>query len=339
MRNWWIRFGCFLTGYNYTIVANSSEVAAKAVKRYTAAMVIVCILWAFVGFAFTQRYLKGSLPGCIAGALIAVIIIVQIERQIILAIRPSAWLKIFRGSLAFLMALIGAAIIDQIILKQDIELEKIDYNNKKVNNILPSRTAELKGQIDALDTTISTKERERQKLIDDVNKRPLIANITTQATSVPVSVPYLDTVTKTVRVRTEMKQSTSVIKSNSINPNQQLIRPLDSLIGSLRAQKALKEAQKLNIRPALLKEINDKTGFLDELKIMYILISNSWIAFGFWLLWVLFLLFIEMLVLSSKIGDKENDYERTVLHQMALQMRKLDALAGTTNGKQLVKEL
>ena len=74
-------------------------------------------------------------------------------------------------------------------------------------------------------------------------------------------------------------------------------------------------------------EIKSKIGFLDELKVMYELVSNSGVAFSFWLLWFLFLLFLEMLVLFSKLGDKENDYEKTVLHQMNLQMKKLDILA------------
>ena len=69
MKNWWIRFGCFLTGYNYNIVRNSSEVAAKALKRYTSAMVIVCILWAFIGYVFTDRYLHGGKWGSIAGSI------------------------------------------------------------------------------------------------------------------------------------------------------------------------------------------------------------------------------------------------------------------------------
>ncbi len=45
MKHPWIRFGCFLTGYNYSILRNCSEAAFKSVKKYTAAMLIVCILW------------------------------------------------------------------------------------------------------------------------------------------------------------------------------------------------------------------------------------------------------------------------------------------------------
>ena len=95
MRNWWIRFGCFLTGYNYGIVRNSSEVAAKAVKRYTSALLIVCILWAFIGLYFYPAILRGSQWGSLAGAVVAVIIIFQIERQIILSINPSKWLYFY----------------------------------------------------------------------------------------------------------------------------------------------------------------------------------------------------------------------------------------------------
>lgn len=326
MGNWWIRFGCFLTGYNYGIVRNSSEVAAKAVKRYTAAMVIVCILWSFIGYTFTQRYLQSNLTGCVAGALVAVIIIIQIERQIILSLHPSVGLYIFRGCLALMMALIGAVIIDQIILKQDIELEKISYIGKRVDEILPSKTRELQNQILALDTTIYAKEHEKQLLIDDIAKNPLIKSVSTQSQSIPVPTSHKDTAGNIINSVT-MKTSSTVLVNNIPNPKQAFVAPLDSAISEMRKQKSVKDNALLNIRPSVEKEIKDKVGFLDELKVMYNLISNSGVALGFWLLWLLFFLFIEMLVLFSKIGDKENDYEKTVKHHMELQIRKLDALA------------
>jgi hypothetical protein len=57
---------------------------------------------------------------------------------------------------------------------------------------------------------------------------------------------------------------------------------------------------------------------------MYSLITRSNVALCVWLIWFFFLLGLEMLVLISKANEKENDYERTVKHHMALQMRKLD---------------
>lgn len=325
MRNWWIKFGCFLTGYNYRIVSASSEMAAKAVKRYTAAMLIVCILWAFVGYTFTRRYLNGTTLSSIFGALIAVIIIVQIERQIILTMRRNRALYWFRGLLALLMALIGAVIIDQIILKQDIELEKIAYVENRVDSLLPSKTRVLKEQIFALDTTIQAKEQEREAYIADVARTPLIKNVTTQTQSIPVTTTKRDSL-GVLSSSVVLKPSTNVMVTNSANPKQALIAPLDKQIADLRIEKNSKDNMLLNIRPTLEKEVNSKIGFLDELKVMYQLISHSWVAFGFWLLWLLFLLFIEMLVLTSKLGDRESDYDKTVLHHMNLQIKRLDVM-------------
>jgi hypothetical protein len=107
----------------------------------------------------------------------------------------------------------------------------------------------------------------------------------------------------------------------------ELIHPLDSVIGAMRQQKATKESDLLLVRPALEKELKEKTGFLDELKIMMRLISDSKVALGVWLLWILFFFIIEMLVLFSKLGDKTNDYEKAVLHHLHLQIWRLDAVA------------
>lgn len=230
------------------------------------------------------------------------------------------------------MALIGAVIIDQIILKDDIEIEKIASIDKRVDNLLPLRTADLTKQGHSLDSTILLKENERQALINDVNSHPFIQNITTQTQMVPVPVTQTDSQgrSKTVIV---MKPSNSKTIGNSANPKQALIGPLDTVISQLRAQKNINDNASLNIRPALRKEVESKVGFLDELKVMFGLLSGSGVALCFWLLWILFLLFLELLVLFSKIGHKENDYDRTVIHHMELQMRKLDLMAKALQNK------
>lgn len=325
MGKYWIKFGCFLTGYNYYIVRSSSEVAAKAVKRYTSAILMVSLLWAFVGYTFTERYLEGSTWACVAGAAIAVFIIVQIERQIILVVQPSFGLMLSRALIAIMMALIGAVIIDQIIFKQDIELEKITFIEERVKKALPPKTAELRAQIAALDTTIASKENERAVLISDVNARPLIKSTTTQTIPVTVRRTEFDADGRPVTVdRVERHVTASV--SNVPNPNQSLIAPLEASITALRADRLQKETALLNVRPALENEIKSKIGFLDELKVMFNLISGSGVALSVWLLWFFFLVGIESLVLISKVTDKKNDYEETVLHHMNLQLKKLRVL-------------
>lgn len=326
MKNWWVKFGCFLTGYNYGIIRNSSEVAAKAVKRYTSALLIVCIMWSFIGYTFTQRYLHGGAWGSIAGAILLVIIIIQIERQIILSVTPSRWLYFSRGIIAAMMAIIGAVIIDQIIFKEDIELEKITFIEERVKKALPPKTEELRFQIAALDTAIMEKEDERLGLIADVEKNPTIKSVSSQVTPTVVRNSTTDSTGRTVTSE-QVRNATSVSVTHLANPKQAMIAPLEQSITEMRIQKTAKEDELLNVRPKLEKEISSKVGFLDELEVMYSLITRSNVALSVWLIWFGFLLGLELLVLISKINEKENDYEKTVKHHMALQMKKLDALA------------
>lgn len=325
MKHLWIRFGCFLTGYNYNILRNCSEAAFKSVKKYTAAMLIVCILWFFIGFTFAHRYLGLSLPGCLLAGILSTVIIVQVEKQIVLSINPNKLLFIFRGCLALMMSVLGAVIIDQILFEKDIEIEKISYISEKVDKILPSKTQELRRQIEALDTTIKQKEDERKEYMEDISKHPnhTILNTQSESKMVPVH-SKTSTGQDTIIFRRENSHTTST--STVPNPKTGFIPSLDSTIGALRQQKIQKENELLHIKPKLEEAMMANTGFLDELSIMARMLSASKVAFCFWLLWILFFLFIEMLVLFSKMGDRSNDYEKAVLHHMTLQMRRLDAL-------------
>ncbi len=324
MKNWWIKFGCFLTGYNYGIVKNSSEVAAKAVKRYTAAMLIVCIIWAFIGYVFTDRYLHGGQWGSIIGSVLLVIIIIQIERQIILSINPSRWLYFSRGIIAAMMAIIGAIIIDQIIFKEDIELEKITFIEERVKKALPPKTEELRNQIAALDSAINNKEAERLTLIDEVAKNPTTIVYSSQPSIKSDKYTTVDSATGKPVIKETSRPVLITSSSNVANPKISLIVPLEETISKMRTQKGEKETALLNIRPELEKLISSKVGFLDELEVMYSLISRSNVAMFVWFIWFFFLLGLEMLVLISKINEKENDYEKTVKHHMNMQMRKLE---------------
>lgn len=330
MRNWWIRFGCFLTGYNYNIVRQSSEVSVKAVKRYTSAILIVCIIWSFIGYTFTQRYLHAGLAGSIIGSVILIIIIVQIEKQIILSINPSKWLYLSRAIIAIMMAIIGTIIIDQIIFKEDIELEKITFIQNRVDKALPPKTKELESQISNLDTAIRKKEAEIDTLTKDIHKNP---TITVYSTSPSIRVDkkiVIDSVTQKPITTENTVPVLLTIRNNIANPNIDRVAILQQDINIFRSQKADLVKSLLNIRPQLENEISSKVGFLDELEVMYQLITQSNVALIVWLIWFLFLFGLEMLVLISKINEKENDYDKTVIHQMTLQNKRLDALARVT---------
>jgi hypothetical protein len=332
MKDWWIKFGCFLTGYNYSIIRNSSEIAAKTVKRYTSALIIICIIWAFIGYTFTDRYLRAGTVGSIIGAIVMVTIIIQVERQIILATHKNWWLFLFRGLIALTMAIIGSIIIDQIIFKEDIEQQKLIFLDEKVNAVLPGKAQEIKRQITEIDSTILYKENEYKSITDDLAKNPVKKVQTKSYSNIPLAVQELDS-NGNNNSKVVYKSGVTTNEVVLQNPRQSLLEPLTQQIEYLRNQKSAKDSVLLTLRPAVENEIRSKVGFLDELEIMWRLITNSKVALIVYSIWFALLLFLELFIVFSKIGEKDNDYDETIHHQMALQKKKLQLLAEASLSK------
>src|SRR5664280_183671 len=167
MKDLWLKTGCYITGYNYGIIKNSSELSAKAVRKYLSAILIVSILWGFIGYCFAHRYLHSGIAGSIAAAIVMIVIVIQIERQIILSVGKNNLVPLFRVVIGVVMAVIGSVIIDQIIFREDVEKVRISNIQTEVNKILPVTTKELDLQIMQIDSAISIKEAERAAIIDE----------------------------------------------------------------------------------------------------------------------------------------------------------------------------
>lgn len=315
MKDLWVKFGCFLTGYNYAIVSNSSEASAKAVKKYLSALLIVGTLWGFIGFAFTQRYLHGNLSVSIIGAFVMVVMVIQIERQIILSIGRNSFAYSFRFIIGIVMAILGSVILDQIVFKDDVEKMQISNIQTEVNRLLPIKTQELTSQIQQLDNSILIKENERISIINDIAQNPTIAT--------PSTTNQYDKDPDTGK----LVLTTKTVTNNSIqNPKADMIPSIDAQIKYLREQKNSKENDKLNIQELLEKDLKSKTGFLDELKILFSILFSSYVALAVWILLFLFFLAIELFVLVNKSGDSKTDYDRTIIHQMETRILMLGKL-------------
>jgi Domain of unknown function (DUF4407) len=309
MRNAWIKLGCFLTGTNYQILNSCSELSKKRLIKYTSALLIVCLLWLFIGFAFTNRYLKGEWYESIIGAGLMIFLVIQIERQVILSSKDNRWLHVFRFIIAFTMAIIGTVIIDQIIFKDDINKRKLVDMDQEVKVILPGRAQELKRQLHEMDSTILSKENEKKLITDDVSKNPF--------STVVEQITTYDSVGGKI---------TSISKRKVPNPKVSLIEPMDRTILTLRKEKAKKDSLLLGLRPQVEADLKTNVGFLDELEVMYSLLIESVISLCAWLIWFVFLLGLELFILFSKMGEKETDYDKRMQQQMELHYRRIELL-------------
>lgn len=337
MKNWWLKFGCFLIGYNYEIVKSSSEATAKQVKKYTSAILIVSLLWAFIGFSFSERYIHLDLTGSIIGALIMVFVVIQIERQIILNVGKNNWSSIFRVLIAIVMAILGSIIIDQIIFKDDINRKKEEVLDERVDELFSKRIKQKQTDLNRVDSMLLSKNNERIQLLQEISETPIInlpsyeyKRTKTDKKERKVTIKNGKADTTYVPVYTTVSTKTS---STLENPKTKLIPILDSNISKLEQRRAKITGEQMDARENLRVEESEKGSFLMELELMEQILFESKVAFFVWSLWFLFLIFIELFVVTSKMGKKsETDYDVAVLHQRDVRIDAINKL--TAKSKQ-----
>lgn len=305
----WVKFGCFITGWNRNILANCTEASHKALKKYTSSMLILILLWAFTGYCFADRYVGLQWWGCIIVALVFVIIVVQIERQIILTVVKNYWVVVLRVLLAFIMAILGSTIIDQIIFGDDVDKEMIDIRTEEVNRIAPARQIVIQAEIDRLSFAIDSLDKVNMQLNEEIAQRPTIMTVQSVTTEVPV-------VQKDGSIVKE--KSNSITRTPIENPRLKQVISNEKNLEYMRKLLDEYNNKKLNVAAELKKELEAKTGFLEELKALVRIMSKSSIALGFYMFMFSFLLILELLVVICKLGDKSCDYDLIVQHQLAV---------------------
>lgn len=320
MKDFMLRFECFLTGYNYEIIKNSCEASRKAVKRFFSSVLIISILWGAIGYAFARRYLKFDVSGAIVFSAIAIFCVVNIERIIILSGKKNV-IRGFRIFLGILMALIGSLITDQFIFREDIEKKKISMLQEEVNAILPKKTLELDNQIRHIDSAILMKEAERSAIIEELSVRPLI-----KSTSAEKRHFTLRQNGSNGEARDTLVARTDYVLTDIPNPKANLLPGLADQITLLRNQKAEKENSKINIRQEIEEELSSKTGFLDELNVLIALLSSSRVAMAVWIFFLLFFITIELFVVMNKFSEEDTDYDAVIAYQKDVKIKSLQNL-------------
>lgn len=340
MRDWWIKLGCFLTGYNYKIVKNCSEASAKHIKKVTSALIIIMIIWGFIGYTFSSIYLcqndeESSTLFSVCAAIVMIVIILQIERQIILNIGINNKIVVFRTIIAVIMAILGSVIIDQIIFKVDIENKKQEHIIDKVDKLLDSKVKEYNEKIAEIDSSIFKINKEIKECQIDVDKKPEIKSTSWVTKKVPRQVKktvIVNDIEKEILVDTLLYERTySTIKKP--NPKYKRIEDLENQIQSFREDKDIIYENKINVRKDLEKEFLEKSAFLDELIIMKKLLWPFNVATFVWILWFGFFVCIELFVLMCK-GKEKTDYDEIIEHQRdtkKFQLKKLGQKNDETN--------
>jgi uncharacterized pyridoxamine 5'-phosphate oxidase family protein len=317
MKNWWIKFGCLLTGWNYNILQSCTEASYKQLKKYTSAILILIILWAFVGYSFADRYIQTGMWGSIAIAVIFVLIIIQIERQIILNVGYNKFASIFRMVIAVIMAVLGSTILDQIIFKDDIEKKMIEIVDRQVKDQLPARLSVINGKLAELQVEIDSLDHKNIDLYQQISKNPTINTVSTSVTSVPIRNDDGSITNKNQRTVSNTPIANPKIKEADLN-NNNLIQ--------LRKQHEEYSQRKLKAEESLRAELKSKKGFLEELNAMLEILKESTVALIFYVILLAFLISLELFVLLSKSDKNRSDYDLVMEHQLDQKRKTLEGL-------------
>lgn len=317
MKNLWTRIGCLLTGWNYQILESCTESSRKQLKKYTSAILILIILWAFIGYSFAERYVLAPWWGCLITSIIFVFIIIQIERQIILTVGKNRTLAIFRLVIAIIMAIIGSAILDQIIFKDDIEKKMIEIVDKQVNEQLPNRLLVIDSKLQEIQTDVDSLDKKNIELYQEINKRPTLNTISSSTTYLKVQQPDGS-------FRTEPQHSFS--STPIANPKIKEAEINNQHLESLRKLQEDYTQRKMDAENLLRNELKSKQGFLEELNAVIEILKESVVALIFYLILFGFLMSLELFVVASKLGDKKCDYDLVIEHQLDQKRKTLNEL-------------
>lgn len=310
----YLRFCCFLTGLSYPLIRNASEQSVKNAKKYTGALLIIMLVWFFIGYCFATRYLQTGITAGIAGGLLMAFIILQIERIIILSHHVSLWGKLFRGALALVMAILGAMIMDQFAFKDDIEIKKAEVLESRVEQAIKNTSKEIRTQIADIDSTLAFSNERLFSLSEELQKRPVIIT------------KHINSVTESDSLNNPLKTVKTIGTTVTENPLGIEFNFLKSQIDTLNQRKFDLQNRLSNLRITTAEEMKDKTGFLDELKLLKQVIMSDGVGLFVYALFFFFFLALELFILVMKLSDKKSDYEKLIDHQVEVNIQRIDML-------------
>lgn len=298
--NWWTKFGCMLTGWNYELLSQCSVASRSQLNKYTSALLILIVIWGITGFCFAQRYIGLPWWGCSLVSMAFITIVIMIERQIILTLEKTYKVVVFRILIAVIMAVVGSTIFDQYIFGKDIDKQMQNIIEQQVAELTPKRVGVIEKKLSSLKVRIDSIDKVNSLLQVDVEAHPFI--IQTSVTTIPIPTTMPDGATKVVNKPSVTKTEVPNPKIDQLNENRELVK-----------QQYLEEkeltAEMQRVEESTRQECKENVGFLEELEAMWTIISTRKLAGGFYLVFFCLLMSMELFVVMSKIGDKECDYE------------------------------
>ncbi len=304
--------GCFLIGWNKNILKECGEASYRQFRKLLSAICIMMVLWGTIGYCFADRYI--NIESCllkICVALAFMFIVLCVERVIILTVGKARMMSFMRVLLALCMAILGSCIFDQIIFRNDIQQAIQEHREDIIKVTITKRLSIYDSDIQRITHEMDSLSKATIILGEELQKRPTIqgTNVNTQEQVVGVDENGRP---KKVKVQSVNTVTMANPLAEQLKANNDQIQIYSNQLEQLRQDKK-------DIAQKTTEEVSQRApGFIEELEATLKVVSQSWISLAFYVILFCFLTFLELFVLTIKMGENKCDYELIVEHQLSL---------------------
>ena len=313
--------GCFLIGWNKDILKECGEASYRQFRKLLSAICIMMVLWGTIGYCFADRYINiesCALKLCVSIAFMFIVLCV--ERVIILTVGKAKLMSVMRVLLALCMAVLGSCIFDQIIFRNDIQQAIQEHREDVISATITKRLAIYDSDIQRITTDMDSLSKATIALNEELQKRPIIkgTNVSTQEQVVGV-----DENGKPQKVKTQIVNTVTLA-----NPLAEQLKANNDQIQIYSTQLEQLRQDKKEVAEKVREEMNQRApGFIEELEATLKVVSQSKVSLAFYIILFCFLTFLELFVLTIKMGENKCDYELIVESQLYLKKNLMEHTA------------
>lgn len=304
--------GCFLIGWDKDILCECGEASYRQYRKLLSAICIMMVLWGTIGYCFADRYI--NIESCalkICVSIVFMFIVLCVERVIILTVGKAKLMSVMRILLALCMAILGSCIFDQIIFRNDIQQAIQEHREDVIGATIMKRLAIYDSDIQRITQEMDSLSKATIALNEELQQRPVIkgTNVSTQEQVVGV-----DENGNPKKVRTQTVSTVTLA-----NPLAEQLRANNDQIQIYSTQLEQLRQDKKEVADKVREEMNKRApGFIEELEATLKVVSQSKVSLAFYMILFCFLTFLELFVLTIKMGENKCDYELIVENQLYL---------------------
>ena len=297
------------------------EASYRQYRKLLSAICIMMILWGTIGYCFADRYINiesCALKLCVSIAFMFIVLCV--ERVIILTVGKAKLMSVMRVLLALCMAVLGSCIFDQIIFRNDIQQAIQEHREDVISATITKRLAIYDSDIQRITTDMDSLSKATIALNEELQKRPIIkgTNVSTQEQVVGV-----DENGKPQKVKTQIVNTVTLA-----NPLAEQLKANNDQIQIYSTQLEQLRQDKKEVAEKVREEMNQRApGFIEELEATLKVVSQSKVSLAFYIILFCFLTFLELFVLTIKMGENKCDYELIVESQLYLKKNLMEHTA------------